>query len=141
MTEISEHLDRIRTELGHIDTEASKLYARGRYDIGDLSQAKDLTPEQKLALLNAMGFTSFRPIHDTGCASLQGSGLICTCARPQTRWLAPKDVVVHMHETVEERRAETDERIRREDERIRREDEGEDLGDDVNLIDSTPSPN
>ncbi|GHB51938.1 hypothetical protein GCM10010331_44360 [Streptomyces xanthochromogenes] len=130
MTEISEHLDRIRAELAHVDTEASKLYTRGRYDIDDLSQAKDLTPEQKLALLDAMGFTSHRPIHSINCTSIQGAGLICTCARPQTRWLAPEDVVVHMHETVEERRAETDERIRREEE------EGEDPEDAENLIDT-----
>lgn len=60
MTEISERLDRIRTELGHIDIEASKLYTRGRYDIGDLSQAKGLTPEQKLALLCENGPTPER---------------------------------------------------------------------------------
>ncbi|MFE9412277.1 hypothetical protein ACFYN0_26315 [Streptomyces sp. NPDC006704] len=130
MSKIVDSLRRIQTELEHIDTGASVLYTRGRYDIGDLSQAKDLTPEQKLALLDAMGFTSHRPIHSINCVSIQGSGFICTCARPQTRWLAPDDVVAHMHETVEERRAETDERIRREEE----EEEDEDPEDAENLI-------
>ncbi|WP_409238410.1 hypothetical protein [Streptomyces sp. PA5.6] len=129
MTEISKHLDLIRAGLNHIATETTALYARGRYDIGDLSRAKDLTPEQKLALLDAMGFTSHRPIHSIGCTSLRGSGLSCTCARPQTHWLAPEDVVVHMHETFEERREETDERIRCEA-------ETDDIEDDKNLFDT-----
>lgn len=132
MTEIRDSIDRIRVELGHIDTEASKLYTRGRYDIGDLSQAKDLIPEQKLAILKAMGFQARRPMHTIECTSIQGSGLICTCARPQTHWEAPEDVVVHMHETWEERRAETEERIRRED------DEDEDPEDSENLITTHP---
>lgn len=76
-----------------------------------LAYAGELTPEFKVQLIDAMGFQSHRPKHSIDCASIQGSGLICTCSWPQTRWLAPADVVAFMHETPEERRADTDKRI------------------------------
>lgn len=62
-----------------------------------------MPPERKLALLEEMGFTRTRAEHQISCTSIQGSGLICTCLAPPSKWLAPADVRKHLHETHDER--------------------------------------
>lgn len=64
---------------------------------------KSMPPEQKLALLEEMGFIRTRVEHQITCTSIQGSGLICTCVAPVSKWEAPADVRKHLHETHPER--------------------------------------
>jgi hypothetical protein len=78
-----------------------------------LKEGPGLPPKVKLALIKAMGFTRHRAAHQMSCASLQGSGYICTCVWPATTWSAPDDVLAHLGQTFAERKAATEERNKR----------------------------
>jgi hypothetical protein len=63
-----------------------------------------LTPQQKLVILEEMGFKEIPPSeHGTNCLSRQGSGMICDCLQGVTTWGAPQDVKKYLGETHEER--------------------------------------
>lgn len=64
---------------------------------------QSMPPEEKLAILREMGFTRTRAEHTITCTSIQGSGLICTCIAPTSKWSAPVDVRKHLNETHPER--------------------------------------
>lgn len=84
--------------------------AKPAVDLDDLSWAKELTAEQKVKLVEAMGFRPYRAPHQMSCVSLQGSGLICTCTWPETVWGQPEDVASFRGESDEERRTATEKR-------------------------------
>lgn len=65
-----------------------------------------LSPQQKLQILEEMGFKEIQPAeHGSNCLSRQGSGLICDCLQDVTTWGAPVDVKKWLGETHEERTA------------------------------------
>jgi hypothetical protein len=80
-----------------------------------MKEARTLAPDLKVEFLQAMGFTRSGSRHTRSCASIQGSGLICTCVQPESEWSHPKDVREFLHETPEERQEATRKRIRAEE--------------------------
>lgn len=63
-----------------------------------------LSPQQKLQILEEMGFKEIPPAeHGANCLSRQGNGLICDCLMGVTTWGAPVDVKKWLGETHEER--------------------------------------
>lgn len=71
----------------------------------DISLA-ELSPEEKLHILKAMGFTENAPHeHARGCAHLVDNGLRCGCIPPVTNWTAPADVRGYMGESDKARKA------------------------------------
>ncbi|MER5754375.1 hypothetical protein [Streptomyces sp. NPDC002088] len=68
--------------------------------------AAELLPEQKVALLEAMGFKPVGGDHDDDCVRrTHGSGFRCICVPPATMWSQPRDVEAYRKETWEDRRA------------------------------------
>jgi hypothetical protein len=70
-----------------------------------LAQAKDLPPDVKVRLVEAMGFTPMGDDHDYDCIGGPGSGFRCNCVPPATVWNGPSDVDVFRKETWEDRLA------------------------------------
>lgn len=70
-----------------------------------LAQAKDLDPETKVKLVEAMGFVPMGSSHDDDCDSRFGGGIRCNCVPPATTWHGPTDVDVHRKETWDDRLA------------------------------------
>lgn len=75
-------------------------------DTDDLSWAKELPAEKKVALLKAMGFSPMGADHQDDCIRYtHGSGFRCGCVPPSTSWSQPGDVDVFRRETWEDRKA------------------------------------
>lgn len=75
-----------------------------------------LPPEEKVRIIEAMGFTPFRDSHQPECPKVWDRGLICNCVPPTTVWGPPTDVQVLRKETWEDRL----QQVRRWNERQRR---------------------
>lgn len=67
----------------------------------------NMNSADKIEALAAMGFARTRASHTMGCLSIQGSGFICTCTAPSSRWVAPNDVKAFLGESEAERKAYT----------------------------------
>lgn len=64
----------------------------------------DWPPEEKVRLIEAMGFTPTYDEHTGDCpAQMDPRGVICICVPSTTFWTPPTDVVEHRHETWAER--------------------------------------
>lgn len=68
-----------------------------------LAQARNLPPDVKINLIQAMGFTAMGDDHDDDCVGRPGSGFVCNCVPPATWWNAPNDVDVYRKETWDDR--------------------------------------
>jgi hypothetical protein len=62
-----------------------------------------LAPEEKVRIVEAMGFVAFRDPHQPECPIVWDSGLLCNCVPPTTTWGPPPDVQVLRKETWEDR--------------------------------------
>ena len=70
------------------------------------SLASSLTGEQKVQLMEAMGFRPLGADHQDDCIRYtHGAGFVCGCVPPATVWGQPRDVDVFRKETWEDRRA------------------------------------
>ncbi len=68
--------------------------------------ADALTGEQKVALVNAMGFSPMGSDHQDDCPRYtHGSGFRCCCVPTATVWSQPSDVDVYRKETWDDRLA------------------------------------
>lgn len=85
-----------------VDKLAAVVKPQSAEEIGPFGK---LTPERKLKVLKAMGFQAYRDDHQPDCEYAIDAGNRCQCVRPATSWSAPHDVVVAMHETYDERKA------------------------------------
>lgn len=64
-----------------------------------------LPAAEKLALIEAMGFTRMGSDHQPDCPYARDPGFICNCVPPAPEWSAPNDVLEYLGETYEQRRA------------------------------------
>lgn len=70
---------------------------RGRVETADW---RDLPPETKVQIVEAMGFIPMSDDHDRECpAALDPRGFVCQCAGEPTAWVGPTDVQEHRGET------------------------------------------
>jgi hypothetical protein len=68
--------------------------------------ADGMTGEQKVALVEAMGFTPMGSDHQDDCIRYtHGRGFRCNCVPPATVWNQPHDVNVYRKQTWEDRKA------------------------------------
>lgn len=67
---------------------------------------REVLPEEKVRIIQEMGFTPMRETHQPDCpVTLGGNGLRCNCAPDPTYWSPPDDVLEFRHETWSERLA------------------------------------
>lgn len=69
------------------------------------SRFTTMTAEEKVAALDAMGFTPLGSDHQPDCPYALDPGLRCNCVPPATVWAQPHDVDVLRGETWEQRKA------------------------------------
>lgn len=67
-------------------------------------QVANLSPEEKVRLIEEMGFTRTGSSHQPDCPYAIDAGFKCNCVPPAPEWSAPNDVLEHLGETYEERR-------------------------------------
>jgi hypothetical protein len=75
-------------------------------DEGDkfLDQCRALEPADKIAALEAMGFTPIGSSHRYDCPYSIDAGNRCNCVPDPTMWSPPHDVLVYTNQTYDERR-------------------------------------
>lgn len=66
-------------------------------------QWKDLPPEVKVKVVEAMGFIPVGSTHTYDCPHAIDPGNICNCVGEPTSWMGPRDVQRHRGETWEQR--------------------------------------
>lgn len=70
----------------------------------ELTFIVEWSPQDKLDVLKAMGFTAMWEQHQPDCPSQFDSGMRCNCIPPGTSWVAPHEVKEFMNETYEKLR-------------------------------------
>ena len=77
------------------------------YNLGDwvdlIDRAPSFTAEEKVRLVEAMGFRPTGSDHQWDCGYQFDSGIRCNCYPPATVWSQPSDVDVLRGETLEQR--------------------------------------
>lgn len=72
-----------------------------------------VSPADKLAIVEAMGFSPSQSNHTRDCPRTMGRGFVCCCIQPPPRFTPPRDVLAFMGESMDDRaaraRAEPDE--------------------------------
>lgn len=106
----------IKAILGITSTPPAPAFvAADEFDLGDwvelIDWARTFTAEQKVQLIEAMGFTPGGDDHQWDCGYRFDPGINCNCYPPATVWSQPHDVDVLRKETLEDRR--NDKRDRR----------------------------
>jgi hypothetical protein len=66
---------------------------------------QEMEPKAKVAIIEGMGFTPIRSLHQPDCPAMFDSGNICACVPDPTCWMPPEDVCEYRHETWPERLA------------------------------------
>lgn len=67
---------------------------------------RDIPPEEKVRIIEEMGFTPMKELHQPDCPmQIGGRGFRCNCVPDPTYWSPPQDVCVLRHETWDERLA------------------------------------
>ena len=87
--------------MARVNVDRMRKYASG--DPFSEENLRALPPEQKRAIVEAMGFTPTGAIHTHDCPRNLSNGYVCQCAGEPTMWVGPKDVQAMMGDTWEQR--------------------------------------